>query len=73
MKPADPRSPAGFWRSGAPVSVAELAEVCRVSPAYVRKLVDAGALEARRVGRRIRIPASAARKCALELGAEPPA
>jgi excisionase family DNA binding protein len=73
MKTADLGAPGAFWSTVAPVTVAELAAVARVSPAYVRKLVDAGALEARRVGRRLRIPASAARKFALEAGAEPPA
>lgn len=62
-----------LWGSDGPFSTAEVAEACRVSQRYVQKAVAAGALEARQVGRLLRVPATAARAFAQALGAEPPA
>jgi excisionase family DNA binding protein len=61
-----------LWRDPGPFTVAELAAVCRVSAGLVRKAIAAGSLRAGRAGRALRIPASAARRWALEVGAEPP-
>jgi excisionase family DNA binding protein len=70
-----PRRPglSDFWRDPGPFTVAELASVCRVSPGLVRKMIATGSLRVRRTGRALRIPASEARRWALEAGAEPPA
>jgi excisionase family DNA binding protein len=65
-------TPAEFWTSAGPFSVGELAAVARVSPSLVRKIVTAGSLRVCRAGRALRIPASEARRWALEVGAEPP-
>jgi excisionase family DNA binding protein len=50
-----------------------VAAACRVSQRFVQKAIEAGNLKARRMGRLLRVPASAARAFALALGAEPPA
>lgn len=62
-----------LWTEPGPFTTAELAAACRVSQRYVQKAIDAGSLRACRVGRLLRIPASAARRFALELGVEAPA
>jgi excisionase family DNA binding protein len=61
-----------LWENPGPFSTAEVAAACRVSQRYVQKTIAAGALEARQVGRVIRVPATAARAFAVALGAEPP-
>lgn len=65
-------TPAEFWAGPGPFTVHELAAVARVSAGLVRKSINAGSLRARRAGRAVRIPASDARRWALEVGAEPP-
>jgi excisionase family DNA binding protein len=60
-----------LWASPGPFFVAELATVLRCSPRYLEKLIRAGTLPASRLGRSLRIPASAARRLALEAGCEP--
>jgi excisionase family DNA binding protein len=62
-----------LWASAGPFTIDELAEVCRVSEALVRKAIKCKTLEARKLGRVVRIPASAARRFALDLGVEPSA
>lgn len=60
-----------LWASPGPFLVRELADVIRCSPRYLEKLIQAGALPAARLGRQLRIPATAARRLALEAGCEP--
>jgi len=60
-----------LWACPGPFSTAELAEACRCSQRFVQKAIDAGALEARRLGRLWRIPAEAARRFAMAVGAGP--
>lgn len=61
-----------LWRDAGPFTVLELAAACRVSAGLVRKAIREGALRACKAGRCLRIPASEARRWALEVGAEPP-
>jgi excisionase family DNA binding protein len=60
-----------LWASAGPFFVFELADALRCSTRYVEKLIAAGTLPAVRLGRQLRIPASAARRLALEAGVEP--
>lgn len=62
-----------LWRGTGPFTTAELAAACRCSQRYVQKLIEAGALEGRRLGRVWRVPATAAQRLARDLGVEPPA
>lgn len=61
-----------LWDEERPFSTAEVATACHCSQRFVQKAIDAGALDACRLGRVWRVPASAARRFALEAGAEPP-
>jgi hypothetical protein len=72
---------ADLWTAPGPFLVAELAAVCRLNRRTIEKAIEAGVLRACRVGappapgrpdrRAIRIPASAARQYARDVGAEP--
>ena len=62
-----------LWSSPGPFTIAELAAACRCSRGFIAKAIRTGALGVRRLGRSVRVPASAARRFALEVGAEPAA
>jgi hypothetical protein len=55
----------------APWTLQELADVCKVSTAYLRKCITHGALAVHRVGRLVRVAAPEARRFACSLGAVP--
>lgn len=54
---------------GPPVRVTELAEAIGCSRSYVHKLIEAGSIEAGRIGRDFRIPLIEAIRLAREAGA----
>jgi hypothetical protein len=60
-----------LWAQPGPFTLAELAAACRCSVRYLQKAIAAGALDVRRLGRAVRVPASEARRFALAAGAEP--
>ena len=62
-----------LWRDPGPFTTAELASALRCSPRYLEKLAKCDPeLPVGRLGRRLRWPASLARKLAVEAGVEPP-
>lgn len=61
-----------LWTEAGPFTLAEVATECRCSTRFLQKVIRAGELRVCRLGRRVRLRGSEARRFARAVGCEPP-